>query len=118
MGLVRVGPLPGDALSAAAQFYAEVLPRITPGNESMLTLVFRPADHTHRAWRLAAVQDLARRLAPIRVNAVASADESAIAAADRYLAKAPGVTGQYLPLVEPVRQQVLDGPIASRAREW
>ena len=101
MVLVRVGPLPDDALSAAAQFYAEVLPQIAPGDETTLTLIFRPADHSHRAWRLAAVQNLARRLAPIRVNALASADEAAIAAAHTYLANAPGVTGQYLPLAEP-----------------
>jgi len=103
MGLIRLGPLPDDALGAAARFYAEMLPRIAPGDETVLTLVFRPADHSHRAWRLAAVQNLARRLTPIRVNAVAGSDESAIAAAASYLAQAPGVTGQYLPLVEPER---------------
>ncbi len=98
MTLLRVGPLPDEPLDAAARFHAEILPRIAPG-EAALTLVFTPADHTHRGWRLAAVQSLARRWAPRRVNAVASADEVAIAAADTYLNAAPGVTGQYLPLV-------------------
>ncbi len=98
MVLVRVGALPEEPLSAAARFHDEVLPRIVPAGDAALTLVFGPADHGHRAWRLAVVQGLARRLAPLRVNAVASADEVAIAAVDAYLAAAPGVTGQYLPL--------------------
>ena len=61
-------------------------------------LVFTPADHTHRAWRLAVVQGLARQYAPVRVNAVAADDEKAITAATDYLAGAGGITGQYLPL--------------------
>jgi hypothetical protein len=98
MVLVRVGPLPDEPLGAAAQFHAEVLPRIAAAGDAALMLVFCPADHTHRAWRLAAVQGLARRLAPARVNGVASADEGAIAATDAYLELSPGVTGQYWPL--------------------
>ena len=61
-------------------------------------MVFAPADHTHRAWRLAVVQGLARELAPRRVNALASRDEAAITAALAYLESAAGLTGQYLPL--------------------
>lgn len=99
MGLVAVGPLPDEPLNAAACFHADILPQIAPVGES-LTLVFDPADHTHRAWRLAAVQGLARRWAPVRINAVASADAVAIAAAHAYLGHAPGVTGQYLPLAD------------------
>lgn len=100
MALLRVGPLPEAALAAAAEFHARVLPQINPaqGGEPFLLLVFPPADHTHRAWRLAAVQGLARELAPIRVNGAASDDEAAIAAALDYLQHAPGVTGQYWPL--------------------
>ena len=63
-----------------------------------LVLIFPPADHTHRAWRLAAVQSLARQYAPLRVNSVASADTAAIASALAYIASAPGLTGQYLAL--------------------
>jgi hypothetical protein len=44
------------------------------------------------------VQGLAREHALLRVNGVESADEAAISAAQAYLATAPGVTGQYLPL--------------------
>jgi hypothetical protein len=98
MALLRVGALPGEALAAAAEFHAVVLPRVLAELErgETLTLVFAPADHTHRAWRLAAVQGLARQYAPARVNALAGDDERAIAAALKYLAAAEGVTGQYL----------------------
>jgi hypothetical protein len=96
--LLRVGALPDEALAAAAEFHAVVLPGILAelASSETLTLVFAPADHTHRAWRLAAVQGLAREHAPARVNALASDDEPAIAAALKYLAAAEGVTGQYL----------------------
>ena len=63
-------------------------------------LIFPPADHTHRAWRLAAVQGLAREYAPRRVNALAGSSDASIAAGLTYLAAAAGVTGQYLPLAD------------------
>jgi hypothetical protein len=97
--LVRIGILPDEPLHAAARFHADILPQLAP-DAAALTLVFAPADHTHRAWRLAVVQGLARRWAPIRVNAVASEQEGAILAAHTYLEHAPGVTGQYLPLAD------------------
>jgi hypothetical protein len=98
--LLRIGALPDEALAAAAEFHAVVLPRVLAALErgETLTLAFAPADHTHRAWRLAAVQSLARQYAPLRINAVASDDERAIAGTSKYLAGAEGVTGQYLPL--------------------
>jgi hypothetical protein len=100
MGMLRVGPLPPDALTASVQFHATVLPRVLSELErgESVTLVFAPADHAHRAWRLAVVQGLARQYAPLRVNAVVSDDEQAITAAVRYLASAEGITGQLLPL--------------------
>ena len=101
MASLRAGPLPAEALAASARFHAKVLPEIKQalaGTPSHLTLVFPPADHTHRAWRLAAVQGLASEYAPIRVNALVSSDEVAIAAAASYLEVAEGVTGQVLPL--------------------
>jgi len=101
MALLEVGELPAEPLAAAAEFHAAILPRILAalavGTES-LTLVFPPAGHPHRDWRLAAIHGLAREHAPRRINAVASADPAAIAAAARYLEHAAGVTGQYLPL--------------------
>lgn len=100
MALFRVGPLPDAALAAAARFHGEVLPRVLAelARGEDLVLVFAPADHTHRGWRLAVVQQLAREHAPLRVNGLAAEDDAAVAAAEAYLASAPGVTGQYLPL--------------------
>lgn len=103
MALLRVGPLPGEALAASARFHAEYLAPILAALADVtageaLTLVFVPADHCHRGWRLSVVQGLAREHAPRRVNAVASDDEAAIAAAARYLGAAAGVTGQYVVL--------------------
>lgn len=90
-----------DALDSARRFYtsglqAAVLYLLELSEP--LTLVFPPADHTHRGWRLAAVQSLARAQAPRRINAVESDDEAAITAAASYLERAAGVTGQYLQL--------------------
>lgn len=106
MELLHLGPLSEDALEAAADFHARLLPSIEMtvlGGADPLTLVFLPADregggHAHRAWRLAAVQGLARRFAPSRINAVESDEPDAIAAAARWLDGAGGVTGQLLPL--------------------
>ena len=61
-----------------------------------LVLIFPPAPFDHRGWRLAAIQDLARAAAPVRVNGIVSGDEQAIAATLAWLAKAPGITGQLL----------------------
>jgi hypothetical protein len=98
MRQLNVGPLPDEPLSAAAKFYATVLPLISAHSAADLVLIFPHADHTHRAWRLAAVQELARTHAPLRVNAVASDDAAALAAALAFLTGAGGITGQYLPL--------------------
>lgn len=100
MQSLRVGSLPPEPLAAAAQFHAQVLPRVDDAlaGGADVVLVFGAADHTHRDWRLGVVRGLARRYAPVRINAVAGDDERAIAAALRYLAHAPGVTGQLLPL--------------------
>lgn len=98
MELVRIEGLPEDPLAAAAAFHADWLPRLLAAARQDLTLVFPSADHTHRDWRLAAVRGLARLAAPLRVNAIAGTDPEAFAGALHYLARAPGVTGQYLPL--------------------
>lgn len=99
MKRIAVDDLPEDPLSAASVFHQHWLPyaedALAAGDD--LLLVFAAADHTHRAWRLAAVAGLARKHAPLRVNAVAGTGE-ALAQAEQYLAAAPGVTGQYLPL--------------------
>jgi hypothetical protein len=101
MTLVRIAKLPGEPLSAAAEFHARELPRIRSELKvapDHLTLVFAPADHSHRGWRLAAMQELARQYAPLRVNGIESDEEVAIAAAAAYLVGAKGVTGQLLAL--------------------
>ena len=99
MHRLDVTDLPDQPSAAAARFHGHWLAQaeaLAAGGD--VSLVFAPADHTHSGWRLAAVQTLAREHAPRRVNAVASGDPAAIAAALDYLAAAPGVTGQYLPL--------------------
>ncbi len=99
MRVLRVGGLGPEPLAAAARFYAEALPAIVAALAEVadhLVIVFEPADYTHRDWRLAAVRQLARDHAPIRLNALASEDETAITAAVTYLGTAQGVTGQYL----------------------
>ncbi|MEW9856058.1 Rossmann fold domain-containing protein [Novosphingobium sp. M1R2S20] len=101
MELLRVGNLADEPLAAAAQFHSDVLPHVSSllaRSKGDLALVFAPADHTHHGWRLAAVQELARAHSPKRVNAIAGQHEEAIAAAADYLARAPGVTGQLLPV--------------------
>lgn len=86
-----------DSGSAAEGFYREWLPRarelLSAGDD--VVLCFAPGDHAQRGWRLAAIQDLARQAAPLRVNGVAGAGPE-IDAIVAYLADAPGVTGQYL----------------------
>jgi hypothetical protein len=100
MQMMRVELLPESPLGSAAAFHADWLAKaqamLATGDD--LTLIFPPADHTHRGWRLSVVQSLAREHAPLRVNAVESDEEAAIAATCVWLTNAPGVTGQYLPL--------------------
>jgi molybdopterin biosynthesis enzyme len=101
MAAFRVDGLPGEPLAAAARFHADVLPRVLAAlaaERADLVLVFGAADYTHRDWRRAVVRQLARDHAPMRVNALASDDETAVVAALAYLGMAPGVTGQYLSL--------------------
>lgn len=98
---MRLPALPDDPLAAAARFHAEVVPQVLAalaGGADGLTLVFTPAGHAHEDWRRAIVATLARERSPVRINAVAGDDETAIAASAAYLAAAPGVTGHYLVL--------------------
>lgn len=97
---IRVETLPEGALEAAEAFRAgpladarEILRR---GDD--VAIVLPPASFDHADWRIAMAHDLARAHAPARVNVIAGADEAAIGATLSYLANAPGVTGQYLPL--------------------
>jgi hypothetical protein len=113
MAELRLGALLEQALAAAAEFHAQVLPRVLAQlaeRPDHLTLIFPPADYTHRAWRLAAVQALARDHAPIRINALASDSEPAIAAALAYIGTADGVTGQLLELDDTGAGAVVSSP--------
>ncbi|MCX9148196.1 Rossmann fold domain-containing protein [Erythrobacter sp. WG] len=92
--------LPESALDAAGAFMAFRLAAaramLADAETTALAIVLPPAGHDHRDWRLALARDLAREAAPRRVNVVAGPDGERRAATLRYLADAPGVTGQYL----------------------
>lgn len=94
------GPLPTSALDAAAAFMALHLEAaraiLADPQTSALAIILPPAARDHRDWRLALARDLARGSAPRRVNIVAGHHGEALTATLRFLADAPGVTGQYL----------------------
>ena len=96
--LVNVRDAPAAPLDAASQFHSAIVPDIRKklAKAAEIVIVFEPADHSHRAWRLAAVQELAREVAPARANAIVGSDDSALAETLDYLAHAPGITGQLL----------------------
>ncbi len=101
MGLVvAIDDLPPAPLDAAHQFHAVHVPRIRDelgdGPGANLVLAFAAAGPEHRAWRLAAIQELAREWAPRRANAVAGGDGPAREAAIAFLDENPGITGQLL----------------------
>ncbi len=97
MKRVTIDNLPAEPLAASSAFYQLHLPKVLEALESGqdVMIIFDAADYTHRAWRLAAVQGLARDAAPARVNAVTGGSDN-LAVMEEYLTKAPGVTGQYL----------------------
>jgi hypothetical protein len=100
--VLRISGLPETALDAAAAFHGDHLPRARAelaGEADALALVFPAASYDHAGWRRAAVADLAREATPKRVNGVTGADEAAIDATLAWLAQAPGITGQLLPVV-------------------
>jgi len=99
--VLRIEGLPPSALDAAAAFHAGYLPQaraLLGGEVEALALVFPEASRDHAGWRRAAVADLARAAAPKRVNAIAGEDPAAIEETLAWLAQAPGVTGQLLPV--------------------
>lgn len=97
MKRIEVDGLPDDPLAAAGLFHQNWLDPIEraldAGTDVMIVL--EAADHTHAEWRRAAAAMLARKHTPQRVNLVAGAGDN-VDAAEAYLAKAPGITGQYL----------------------
>ena len=101
---LEVGLLPEGALDAATAFMALHLEAaralLADPQTTALAIILPPAPHDHRDWRLALARDLAREVTPKRVNVVAGVPGEARAATLRFLADAPGVTGQYLPCHE------------------
>jgi hypothetical protein len=100
MRQLEVGLLPKGALDAAGAFMAfhlEAARAILAEPETdALAIILPPAPHDHRDWRLALARDLAREMTPKRVNVVAASPGEPREATLRFLADAPGVTGQYL----------------------
>ena len=92
--------LPDSALDAASAFMAFHLEAaralLARPDCDALAIILAPAGHDHADWRLALARDLAREAAPKRVNLVAGSPGPAREATLRFLADAPGVTGQYL----------------------
>lgn len=98
--VLRVEHLPDAALDAAVAFHCEWVARIRAEDAASLVVVLPPAPYDHAGWRLAAARDLARACAPRRINFTTHGSGDALASALAYLAAAPGVTGQYLPLAD------------------
>lgn len=91
-----------DPIAAAQQFHAVVLPTLEDAlsDGASLVVTFDYAETKPHRWRNEAIAALARKHAPLRVNAVAPAgpvtDPAKIAAAVEFLARNEGVTGQLL----------------------
>ncbi len=97
--VIRIDGQPASALDAAAEFHRIWLAKVREalrGEADALVLVMPALPPDHRDWRRSVARDLARELAPKRVNLVAGNDLAAIAATIEYLEQAPGVTGQML----------------------
>ena len=99
-GSIDARGLPENALDAAADFHNRTVPavRAAVAVSSDVAVVFEPAEHAHRAWRISAIQGLARELAPRRVNGIVAGrgDARAIAETMQFLRESPGITGQIL----------------------
>lgn len=96
MKRIAVDDLPAEALAAASLFHKQWLVQIETilKDDYDVMIALGKGDHTHREWRSAIVAGLARKYAPRRVNAVAGGG-TALDQVETYLAKAPGITGQY-----------------------
>lgn len=99
----RTGPLPEAALDASAAFHARHVAAIRTtladrpeSPPESLVVIFPPAAYDHRGWRRAAIADLARAHAPVRVVGLADGEPAAVARILAYLETAQGVTGQFL----------------------
>ena len=101
--VLRIDDLPSGALDAAAEFHRRWVPEIRTllaGEAQSLVVVLPPVPSDHTDWRRGMARDLARELAPARVNIVAGGAAQAVESTVDFLGDAPGVTGQYCPLHE------------------
>jgi hypothetical protein len=100
MRQLDIGLLPDAALDAATAFMAFYLEAaralLAQRDCTALAIILPLAPIDHRDWRLTLARDLAREVTPKRVNIVAGHPGEARNATLRFLADAPGVTGQYL----------------------
>ena len=102
MKRLTITDLPDAPLEASRMFHAEWLGKartLLAGDDLLIALPH--ANHTHTEWRCAAAAMLARAGVPKRAFVVAGEGE-ALDETERYLAAAPGITGQYLQLSEKV----------------
>jgi len=92
--------LPDSALDAQTAFMALHLKAaralLADPATTALAIVLPLAPRDQRDWRLALARDLAREAAPKRVNIASGPPGERLQATLRFLADAPGVTGQYL----------------------
>jgi hypothetical protein len=99
-GFVSARGLPDAPLDAAAEFHARILPSVREvmTRNTDLAVMFDPADHTHRAWRVAAIQGLAREAAPCRINGIVGHPGNLVGTAEalNFVHANPGITGQLL----------------------
>ncbi|MBB3988747.1 hypothetical protein GGR19_000135 [Croceicoccus naphthovorans] len=90
-----------DPLAAATRFHVEFLPAIEAalGDGESVTVRFDHAEEKPHRWRKEAIGALARKYAPLRVNAVAPASgahDAKMEATIAFLSANEGVTGQLL----------------------
>ena len=111
--VLYLGDLPEAPIDAAAHFFSKHAPDarallVQGGWGKMglaeepeaLTYIFPTGGKEHEGWQRAAIQALARELAPKRVNGVIGDGLQSTAQVTDWLSDAPGVTGQLL-AVEP-----------------
>ncbi len=98
---LAIPALPAEPPAAAKVFYEDWQARaealLREGAVS-LVIIAPAAAADHDDWRVAAIRGLARLAAPARLNMIAGGSDRTRAEALDFLAHAPGVTGQYLPL--------------------
>jgi len=100
--VLTVASLPQEPLAASAVLHARHLAEAEAMLEgegvTALAICLPAAGTDHDDWRRTLARDLARAWTPKRVNLVGGPGGEARAAALAYLADAPGITGQYIPL--------------------